>query len=422
MPVSAPQYDPNQRAQQAAQVKYGAAEAQINRAIEQGRLQEAAQKAALDQYGAGGRQVIGQTYDQLFGNLAANRTDSANQLGTQVNLVGQGYRDAGALAEQARSDSAARLARLAGTIHLSGEGQAAASSGMEQLASRILANNAQDDATRSGNLRTWAAQQDAFLGQGQAQAQREGAERKSSFENELVRALSELQADARNFEYGQQGSLLDLLNERGAFTVSAANDYNDQLYNQMLQAAQFNLGESEAQAQAQRAAAAQAMAERELGLKERSYEEGKQRDSLADYLALSQEQRAQKGFDLDYQLKTRGMNTPQSIQDWISMNNVDPQSFNLLMDEYNRAANEVAIANSIDYADLDPKNPKDQQTLSMQKYLGIDPAQVLLDRLSGGIPNYAGAYGPVASDRRNAGGISPQAIQQLITLGLLGGK
>lgn len=344
MPITPPQYDPNARAQNAAQTKYGAAESQINRAIEQARMQEVAQKAALDQYGAAGRQVIGDTYQQLGTNLEANRANTANELGTQVGLVGQGYRDAGALAEQARADSAARMARLAGTIHLSGAGQADASTGMEQLASRILGNNAMDDATRTGNLRTWSAQQDAFLRQGMAQGEREGAQRKSSFENELVRALSELQADYRNQEFQNQGSLLDLLNERGSFTVGAANDYTDQQFAQMLQAGQFNLSEQEAQAQAAARAAAQSLAERQYALQERSYEEGKGRDSLQDFLALSGNARAEKAGALDNLLKQQQLNKmpeARTIDEWAAQQGIPIASIDSLMQEYQKVADDI---------------------------------------------------------------------------------
>ncbi len=334
MPVTPPSYDPNARAKTAADVKYGAAEAQLNRSIESARMQEAAQKAALDQYGAAGRQVIGQTYGDLYGNLAENRRDTNAQLGTQVGLVGQGYRDAGALGDQARADSASRLATLAGTLGLSGQAQSEVNTGVERLAQQILANSAQDDATRSGNLRTWAAQQDAFLGQGEAQARREGADRQGSFEDELVRALAGMQADFREREVNQQGSLLDLLTERGSFQTSAADQYSDNLFSQGLQAFQANLSEQEAMQQAAARQAAQALAERQFAASQSGNE-------LEDFLALSQNARAEKSSALENALRQKQLSQvdpAQTLDEWGAQNNATD-----LIDELLQTYNSINI-------------------------------------------------------------------------------
>lgn len=356
MPISAPQYDPNERAQQQAAIRYGAAEAQLNRSLEANRMMEAAQRAALDQYGQAGRGVITDTFNQLHGNLEANRADTANQLGTQVGLVGQGYRDAQALGDQARSDSSERLARLAGTIGLSGAGLADVSTGVEQLAARQLAASAQDDATRTGNLQTWAAQQDAFLRQGQAMAQREGADRASSFENELVRALAELQAAARNQEYDIHGNLLDLTNERGAFTVEQANALMDQLFGQNLQAANYNLSEQEAISAAAARAAAQDMDARRLAMAEQEFASSQKGNSLKDFLALSQEDREAKMFGLDYALKQSQlgkMPDPRTIDEWAKQQGVSSSDIDLLMQKYNEVIQDVLTANQFAQGNID---------------------------------------------------------------------
>lgn len=343
MPISAPSYDPNARAKTQADVRYGAAEAQLNRALEANRMMEAAQKAALDQYGQAGRGVITDTYNQLYGNLDENRRDVNQNLGTQVDLVGQGYRDAAALAEQARADSANRLAQLAGTLRLSGDAQAGVNSGIENLAARQLAASAQDDATRSGNLRTWAAQQDAFMGQGIAQAHREGADRASSFENELVRALAELQAAARGQEYDITGKQLDIANERGAFTVEQANSLIDQLFGQQMQAAQYNLSEQNA---IQEAAARAA----QLQLAREQFEYSKQGDSLKDMLALSQNSREEKMSGIDYLLKQKEltqMPDPKTIDEWAQANGVDSRIIDRLVQDYTNTVQQMNTAQGL---------------------------------------------------------------------------
>ena len=370
MPISAPSYDPNSRAQQQAQIKYGASEAQLNRSIEANRMMEAAQRAALDQYGAAGRGVISDTYNQLYGNLEENRRDTNQNLGTQVDLVGQGYRDAANLASQARSDSAGRLAQLAGTLRLGGEAQADVQSGVEQLAARQLGNSAMDDATRSGNLRTWAAQQDAFLGQGIAQAHREGAGRASSFENELVNALADLQAAARNQEFNLQGSLLDLFNEKGAFTVEQANALVDQLFGQQLQAAQYNLGEQSAMAEA--AARAQ-----QMQLAREQFEYGKQGDSLRDMLALSQNARDEKMSDIDYLLKQKEltkMPDANTIDEWAAQNNVDPRIIDRLVQDYTQTTQNINRAQQLQEA-LSAKGVTDFSEKNLMKQ-GLTPEEL----------------------------------------------
>lgn len=396
MPISAPQYDPNARAHQQAQIKYGAAEAQLNRAMESARMMEAAQRAALDQYGAAGRGVIGETYGQLHGNLEANRADTANQLGTQVDLVGQGYRDAAALGDQARADSAGRLAQLAGSLRLGGEAQADVNTGIEQLAARQLAASAQDDATRSGNLQTWSAQQDAFLRQGMAQAQREEAGAKSSFENELVRALAEMQAAAREQEYGLQGSLLDLFNEKGSFTVEQANALVDQLFGQQLQAANYNLSEQEAISAAAARAAQQALQARQMELSEREFSQNSQGNALRDFLAMSEEQRAQKGFDLDYALKQRQLSQmpeARTIDEWASQQGVDPNTINSLVQQYTNTVHRLnqgqALRESL--AGLSPseqqkamKNWTREDRINAEQYIYNDPISQLVNDFSRG--------------------------------------
>lgn len=393
MPISVPSYDVNARAKTAADVKYGGAEAQINRAVDSAKMQEIAQKAALDQYGAAGRGVIGSTFNDLYGNLQANITDTAAQLGNQADIVGRGYRDATTLAQTARQQSQDRLAGLAGTIGLNQVQQAENLSPIEQLTNKIVGENAQYDATRTGNLRTWAGQQDALLREGLSQSRREGADRASSFENELVAALADLQARSTNQQYGLQGSLLDLLKERGAFQTGVADDYIDQLFGQQMQAAQYNLSEQEAQSQAAARSLQSALAEKELAFKERAYGDSRSDTSLENQLSLAREGRAQRESDLDLLLKQTQLGKlfePQDLNEWAAQSGVDDNALNALLDEYNRATNEIAIANSLDYSALGSDDPQRE----LMKYLGASPQSVLLDRLSEGLRTQSQYYQP----------------------------
>lgn len=382
MPITPPNTDVNARAANATAVKYGASEAQLNRAIDAAKMQEIAQKAALDQYGAAGRQAIGQTYTDLYSNLAANKADTVNQLGTQVDQVGRGYRDANQLVQTARDASQQRLSDLAGRIGRGGDSVAAGLSPIEDLVNQIVGQNAQSDATRSGNLRTWAAQQEAFMNQGIDQAHRSESERKSSFENELLQSLADLQAKATDTQVGLQGGLLDLLNEKGSFQQSALDQYINELFGQQMQAAQYNLSEQEAQSQAAARAAANDLAARELGLKERSYNDSKQGQSLQDMLALAQNDRAERSSALENALRQKQLgqvDQPSTLDEWAAQNGVGNDAIAQLLKDYNSITNESAIAQALaENKQLKTDDPR-------AALIGADPMAVLMQRLSGGM-------------------------------------
>jgi hypothetical protein len=261
MPVTVSSTDPNARAQNAAQLKYGGQEDAIKRAIQSLAVTRAADEAAINIYGTGGRGAINTTFDELAGNLGINREQTKKDLGTQANIVGQGYRDANSIAEAARQQAVANLQGLAGSNSaFQSADLGAAASPIEALAARIIGQNAMSDATTTGNLQTWAGQQDALLGAGMAGAERDRSNRLSGFESELLAALAAAKNNASKSEYDYNARLLDLINERGAFTADAAANFADTAFGQQLQAAQLNLQEQEAASSAASRAAQLALA------------------------------------------------------------------------------------------------------------------------------------------------------------------
>lgn len=275
MPISINAGDPAQRAANATQLKYGAQESQLQRALAALEATRAADLAAINQYGEGGRSAINQTFEQLFGNLETNRQLVQSQLGIQADAVGAGYREANQIAEAARAAAADRLSKMhGGNVAYSSVNLAEAASPIEQLAAQVIGMNAQSDATRTGNLRNFAAQQDALMRAGISGAQRDRSNRLSGFEAELLRAVASARAAATEQEYGLQGDVLDLITERGSYQNELTADFLDRAFGQQLQAAQYNLSEREAidQAayrQAQLAQAANQFAA-EMALRERS--------------------------------------------------------------------------------------------------------------------------------------------------------
>lgn len=284
MPVSITPGDPNARAQNAAQLRYGGQEDAIKRAIQSLAVTRAADEAAINTYGAGGRGAINTTFDELAGNLGINREQTKRDLGTQANIVGQGYRDANSIAEAARQQAVANLQGLAGSNSaFQSANLAEAASPIEALAARIIGQNAMSDATTTGNLQTWAGQQDALLGAGMAGAERDRSNRLSGFESELLAALAQAKNNASKSEYDYNARLLDLINERGAFTADAAANFADTAFGQQLQAAQLNLQEQEAAAQAASRAAQLALASDENNWKRGLAEREASKQDTSEY-------------------------------------------------------------------------------------------------------------------------------------------
>lgn len=376
MPISVSTGDPNARAANAAQLRYGGQEDAIARAVASLNVSRQADQAALDQYGVGGRGAINATFDDLASNLGINRAQTAQDLGTQANLVGQGYRDAQAIAEAARAQGAANLQSLFNSnVSYQGGSLAEAQSPIESLAAKIIGSQAQNDATVTGNLRNWAAQQDALLGAGISGAQRDRSNRLSGFESELLRALAESRNAATNEEYDLQAQLLDLLNERGAFTADAAANFADTAFGQQLQAAQYNLSEQAQMAEAAARAASMSQAATESDW----------RRALAEREQSFQETQASKEDPwkaLQYDLAKRGVA-------------LDERSF--LSSEENRR-NETAMALTEFLANSGVIGGDDQQSIldfmASQGLFGAPGSGAIGGSGVGGVGNTGGSIAP----------------------------
>ena len=297
MPLEVTGGDPNARAKAAADLKYGAQQDAVQRAIAALAGQRQADEASINTYGQQGRAAIGQTFDQLVNNLETNRALVNRDLGIQVDSIGQGFRDANAIAEAARERALSNLDQLyGGNQAYSTMDIAKFRDPIESLAAQVLGENANADATFTGNLKNFAAQQDAIMQSGISGAQRDRSNRLSSFENELIRAISEAKNLRSQQEYDYQSRLTDLIGERGNFQALTAADYIDQLFGQQVQAANYNLSERAQLAQEayQRAQIAESQAERA------------QRASLA----RAEAQKADNSDywrQLEYELKLKGL-------------------------------------------------------------------------------------------------------------------
>jgi hypothetical protein len=307
MPLEITAGDPAARAKAVTDVKYGGQEAAIKRAIAALGASRTADQAAINSYGVGGRQAITDSYNQLDTNLETNRQMVNRDLGIQVDAIGGGYRQAQDIANAAAQQSTGGMQNLFnnnaayGTVDFN-----EATSPISSLAARLVGESANSDATYTGNLRNWAAQQNALMQSGQAGAMRERASSTGGFERELLNALATSKNDRSQEEFDFQGQLLDLLNERTSFESATASDFLDQLFSQKLQAANYNLSEQQMLSDAaykQAALSASGGGGSESDLAERKFQleldkfarEGQQYEqSLAAMLA---EERLQRGIE-----------------------------------------------------------------------------------------------------------------------------
>ena len=207
------------QAQAAADLRYNGQQSAIQRRLEALRASVEAGRTSINEMGTAGRQQIGEVYDILGSKLGQNRADAMAGLNLQADRIGQGYQDAAEMATAARDDATAYLSNLVGKIGL--EDQAglnqAAQSGVVNTTADILGRNAQAEAGATGDLRTWAGKHDAILGQGQDIGEATRARSLSSFESDLLAALSNLELEGQKGANELDARLIDILNEKGNF-------------------------------------------------------------------------------------------------------------------------------------------------------------------------------------------------------------
>lgn len=309
--------DPNARAKVAADVKYGAQEAAVQRAIAALAGSRQADEASINTYGTAGRSAINDTFDQLAGNLGTNRDVVNRDLGIQVDSVGQGYRDANSVAEAARQRALDNLDQTYGNnsaYQTVNKGKFA--DPIESLAAQVIGENAHSDATYTGNLKNWAAQQDALMQSGIAGAGRDRSNRLAGFEGELLNSIAQSKNQRSQQEYDYNAKLSDILGERGSFESSAAADYLDQLFGQQVTAANYNLNESNSIADQSYKQASLAQQASELAAK---VDMARADGARADRTAARADQ-SQNNDDywrqLEYNLKLKGVD--QETAQWLA--------------------------------------------------------------------------------------------------------
>ncbi len=278
-------------AQANANLKYGGQEAALKRAMDALRANTDSNVQSLEGYGNTGRNVLGQVYGVLDTKLAQNRQQTGEDLAKQVASIGQGYRDAGNVATAARDDARTYLEQLAERTG----GQAAlpeVMSGVENTASKILGRFAQNDATTTGNLQNWAAQNDSIMAGTQNIGQQMRADAGSRFENELLNALGGARLEGTKGQNDLQGRLLDILNERGSFLTSELARLASEEWQRQMEQAKLNQA-------AQQANAELALRSASLASENNARAYSQSRDSKGDALAQAELELKKRGMSLE---------------------------------------------------------------------------------------------------------------------------
>lgn len=322
MPITPPQNDRQGQVNAAVDTRYKAPiqRAEGDLALIPGDLQ--ANLDALEFYRTRGKGAIEDAYKLAGERMEQNRAATEKRLGDEVVNLQNVYAGTRNVSEAARQLASQRLAELGGNIGAGQQAMVAAATPMEQAAQRMLEQMGMSEAGAVGNLSTWGAQQDALMREGISMGERERAGEISDFESELGRSLAQARFDATDRERELRNRLLDIFTERGAFATDYGYKLDERDWNQLVQAAQFNLSEQEAAAAAAARAASAALAREQFEFDRQQYAERMASPERQLELAL---QRAKLAEMQD------SLGQPESLFEWARNNKVAGDSLDFIL-------------------------------------------------------------------------------------------
>jgi len=200
---------------------------------------------SMNVFGEQGRANIGGAYDTLQGLLGANKQNAMGALTTAGNQVGQGYRDAQQIGTSLRDTSRNTMAELARSMN-AGNYAMPVIGGLESEANQLIANNANRDATVTGNLRNWAAQSGDIYSQQEGTGHMMRADALSRLESDLLRAIQENNLSGAEQTSDMNDRLAEMLGERGAYLAEQVNQLSAQEFEQAFKQAQLDQQAAEA--------------------------------------------------------------------------------------------------------------------------------------------------------------------------------
>jgi hypothetical protein len=242
---------PDQSLMDAAQaniaVKYDPQQAALQRQLELSQKNTASTEQSIQGYGTAGRNIIGDTYNTLYGLLGAQKTDTQNSLNQQVGLTNQGYDDAISRLQGYQQSSQNYLAKMAADLGQSGQGLVNAGK-MEEILNQQYGYANAAKTNYGSTLSDWVAKMGSLADMGISSAHSTEALKRSEFESYLLQALGQNKLAGTTQETDVINKLADMMNVRQSDLIDMYNQLVSAQWERDFQQASLNEKASEASA------------------------------------------------------------------------------------------------------------------------------------------------------------------------------
>jgi hypothetical protein len=247
-------------AQAQVALKYDPQQAALDRQLASSKAGTVANEGAIQGFGGTGRDIIGSTYNTLYGLLGNNQQMSQQQLGQQAQLGDNAYDQA---LSQLGAQKAASRSYLEDMYKSLGQTdyQMPKFGEAEDIAQTMNARAVQAKTAYGGNFRDWMSKMNSIDTEGINSAHQAEALRKTEFESQLMKMLGENRLAGTTQETELQGKLADILGMRGNDLIAMYNELAQQEWERQMAQAQLD-------SENNRSAAQIASSERIAGMQE----------------------------------------------------------------------------------------------------------------------------------------------------------
>lgn len=254
MAVAPPQLDLQALAANAANTKYNAQLAAMERQRQLTELADQTNVDSINNFQPTGTAVIQNTFGDLVKNLVANRSIMGQEFDQSANAI-QGAYDRSAQYSQANEqDSLDWLKSLGANIGVGGQSpndQGAVAQLLLSQTDPMQNRMAGYGANAVANARQWGTEHLAHMQNDIGLAQERGAGEVSGFQKQIADLLSQAGLARSQHQFDILGGISDLQGEKGSYTVDALNDLVAREYQQQRDYAGDQLNEAQLAAQIQ---------------------------------------------------------------------------------------------------------------------------------------------------------------------------
>src|SRR5215471_14609942 len=220
-------------------VKYDPQQAALQRQLELSQKNTASNEQAIQGYGTAGRQIIGDSFNTLYGLLGANKTDTQNALNQQLSLTNQGYDNAIRDIQGYQQNSRDYIANMARQLGQSGQGLVS-SGNLEDISNRELGYASAARANYGQQLSDWIAKMGSLADMGISSAHQSEARDRASFETELLSMLGSNKLAGTNQETDVINKIADLMNVRQSDLIDMYNQLSAAQWQRDMEQAKLN--------------------------------------------------------------------------------------------------------------------------------------------------------------------------------------